>query len=148
MGDYFTGVILIWALASLPIGVEYGSQESLIGQMGSIFAPLLKPAGFGFWQAAVALLFGILAKEVVVGTFGTLYGVEEAGLTSVIQGVFNPLSAYVFMTMSLIYVLCIAAIATIKRETNWKWTFLAVGYSLILGWLLAVGIHQAGKIFL
>jgi ferrous iron transport protein B len=144
----FAGVVLIWLLASLPLGVEYASQESLIGQIGSLFAPLLKPAGFGFWQAGVALLFGILAKEVVVGTFGTLYGVEEAGLTNVIQEVFNPLSAYAFMVMSLIYIPCIAAIATIKRETNWKWTFLAVGYSLILGWLLAVGIYQAGKIFL
>ncbi|MFH1336152.1 MAG: nucleoside recognition domain-containing protein, partial [Candidatus Zixiibacteriota bacterium] len=95
-----------------------------------------------------ALLFGILAKEVVVGTFGTLYGVEEAGLKEVILTHFTPLSAYAFMVMSLIYIPCIAAIATIKRETNWKWTFLAVGYSLILGWLLAVGIYQAGKIFL
>ncbi|MGQ9778036.1 MAG: ferrous iron transport protein B [Thermodesulfobacteriota bacterium] len=143
----FAGVVLIWLLASLPLGVEYASKESFIGQLGSFFAPLLKPAGFGFWQAAVALLFGILAKEVVVGTFGTLYGVEEAGLTNVIQGVFTPLSAYAFMVISLIYIPCIAAIATIKRETNWRWTFLAVGYSLILGWLLAVGIYQAGKIF-
>ena len=144
----FAGVILIWLLASLPLGVQYASKESFIGQIGSLFAPLLKPAGFGFWQAGVALLFGILAKEVVVGTFGTLYGVEEAGLTNVIQEVFNPLSAYAFMVMSLIYIPCIAAIATIKRETNWKWAFLAVGYSLLLGWLLAVGIYQAGKIFL
>jgi ferrous iron transport protein B len=144
----FAGVVLIWLLASLPLGVEYASQESLIGQIGSLFAPLLKPAGFGFWQAGVALLFGILAKEVVVGTFGTLYGVEEAGLTHVIQGVFDPLSAYAFMVMSLIYIPCIAAIATIKRETNWRWTFIAVGYSLILGWLLAVGIYQAGRMFL
>jgi len=143
----FAGVVFIWLLASLPLGVEYASQESLIGRLGSFFTPLLKPAGFGFWQAGVALLFGILAKEVVVGTFGTLYGVEEAGLTSVIQGVFNPLSAYAFMVMSLVYIPCIAAIATIKRETNWRWTFLAIGYSLILGWLLAVGIYQAGKIF-
>jgi len=144
----FAGVVLIWLLASLPLGVQYASKESFIGQIGSFFAPLLKPAGFGFWQAGVALLFGILAKEVVVGTFGTLYGVEEAGLTNVIQEVFNPLSAYAFMVMSLIYIPCIAAIATIKRETNWRWAFLAVGYSLLLGWLLAVGIYQAGKIFI
>jgi ferrous iron transport protein B len=144
----FAGVVLIWLLASLPLGVQYASKESFIGQIGSFFAPLLKPAGFGFWQAGVALLFGILAKEVVVGTFGTLYGVEEAGLTNVIHGVFTPLSAYAFMVMSLIYIPCIAAIATIKRETNWRWAFLAVGYSLILGWLMAVGIYQVGKIFL
>jgi len=144
----FLGVILIWLLASLPLGVEYASKESFVGQLGSSFSPLFKPAGFGFWQAGVALLFGILAKEVVVGTFGTLYGVEEAGLKEVILTHFTPISAYAFMVMSLIYIPCIAAIATIKRETNWKWTFLAVAYSLFLGWLLAVGIYQIGKIFL
>ena len=144
----FLGVILIWLLASLPFGVEYASKESFIGQLGSSFSPLFKPAGFGFWQAGVALLFGILAKEVVVGTFGTLYGVEEAGLKEVILTHFTPLSAYAFMVMSLIYIPCIAAIATIRRETNWRWTFLALGYSLILGWFLAVGIYQIGKLFL
>jgi len=143
-----TGVVLIWLLASLPFGVEYASEASLIGKLGSFFAPVLKPAGFGFWQAAVALLFGILAKEVVVGTLGTLYGVEASGLNTIILQHFTPLSAYCFMVMSLIYIPCIAAIATIKKETNWKWTGLAVGYSLILGWTVAVLIYQVGKWFL
>jgi ferrous iron transport protein B len=142
----FLGVVLIWFLASLPLGVDYASQQSLIGKFGSLFTPLLKPAGFGFWQAGVALFFGILAKEVVVGTLGTLYGVEEAGLTGVIQNQFTPLSAYAFMVMALIYIPCIAAIATIKRETDWKWTGLAVGYSLVLGWGLAVLIYQIGAL--
>jgi ferrous iron transport protein B len=143
----FLGVVLIWFLAFLPLGVEYASEESLIGKVGSVFAPLFKPAGFGFWQAGVALFFGILAKEVVVGTLGTLYGVEEARLTSVIQNQFTPLSAYAFMVMALVYIPCIAAIATIKKETNWKWTGLAVGYSLVLGWGLAVLIYQIGGLF-
>jgi ferrous iron transport protein B len=142
------GVVLIWFLASLPLGVAYASQGSLIGKFGSLFAPLLKPAGFGFWQAGVALLFGILAKEVVVGTLGTLYGVEEAGLISVIQNQFTSLSAYAFMVMALVYIPCIAAIATIKKETDWKWTGLAVGYSLVLGWGLAVLMYQIGALFM
>jgi ferrous iron transport protein B len=144
----FLGVVLIWFLASLPFGVQYASQQSVIGTLGAVFAPLLKPAGFGFWQAGVALSFGILAKEVVVGTLGTLYGVEEMGLTGVIQTQFTPLSAYAFMVMALVYIPCIAAIATIKRETNWRWTGLAVGYSLVLGWGLAVLIYQIGDLFM
>jgi ferrous iron transport protein B len=140
----FLGVVLIWFLAYLPFGVEYASQQSLIGRLGSVLAPLLEPAGFGFWQAGVALSFGILAKEVVVGTLGTLYGVEEIGLTAAIQTQFTALSAYAFMVMALVYIPCLAAIATIKRETNWKWTGLAVGYSLVLGWGLAVIIYQIG----
>jgi ferrous iron transport protein B len=141
------GVVIIWLLASLPVGVEYASKESVIGKLGSMAAPLLKPAGFGFWQAAVALAFGIVSKEVVVGTLGTLYGVEGEGLKSVILKHFTPLSAYAFMVMSLIYIPCIAAIATIRRETNWKWAGLAVGYSLILGWVLATLIYQVGRLF-
>ena len=144
----FAGVIIIWVLASLPPGVEYAAKESLIGKLGSLIAPLFSLAGFGTWQAAVSLLFGIVAKEIVVGTLGTLYGVEGIGLKSVILQQFTPLSAYAFMAMSLIYVPCIAAIATIKKETNWKWTALAVGYSLILGWIVAVLIYQIGSLFI
>jgi len=146
-GIILTGVIVVWFLSSVPFGVEYASQQSLIGKIGSLLAPLLSPAGFGFWQAAVALGFGILAKEIVVGTLGTLYGAQEAGLKSAILQHFTALSAYSFMVMSLIYIPCIASIAVIKRETNWKWALLAVGYSLILGWSMAVIIYQIGKFF-
>jgi len=140
------GVVLIWLLAYFPLHAEYASAQSLIGKLGSFFAPLLKPAGFGFPQAAVALIFGILAKEVVVGTLGTLYSGEGVALKAALLQHFTPLSAYAFMVMSLIYIPCLAAIATIKRETNWKWTGLAVGYSLILGWLVAVLIYQIGRL--
>ncbi len=145
----FATVILIWFLASMPLGVEYASQQSIIGKIGSFLAPLLKPAGFGFWQAAVALFFGVLAKEVVVGTLGTLYGTGEEKLGTVIAHQFTPLTAYAFMVMSLVYIPCIATIGVIRRETNsWRWTAFAVGYSLVLGWLLAVAIYQVGRLFL
>jgi len=143
----FSAVVLIWVLSNLPWGVEYASQESWLGQIGTFLAPLFKPAGFGSWEATVALVLGILAKEVVVGTFGVIYGVEEGGLTEVIQQHWTPLSAYAFMAMSLIYIPCIATIAAIKRETNsWAWTALAVGYSLALGWLVGVLIYQVGRL--
>lgn len=140
-------VILVWVLSSLPIGVEYASQESLIGRLGTFLAPVFRPAGFGTWEAAAALVFGILAKEVVVGTLGVLYGVGEAGLAGPIQQHWTPLSAYAFMIMTLIYIPCVATIGAIRRETNsWKWTCFAIGYSLILGWLLAVLIFQGGRL--
>lgn len=140
-------VVLIWILSSFPLGVEYASSESLIGQLGKLIAPLFIPAGFGFWQAGVALIFGILAKESVVGTLGTLYGAGEEGLREALIKDFTPLSAYAFLIMTLIYVPCIATIAVIKRETNWKWTFIAVSYSLILGWVLSVLFYQISKVF-
>jgi len=144
----FAGVIVIWLLASIPQSAEYASEATLIGRLGKFFAPLLKPAGFPFWQAAVALFFGIIAKEVVVGTFGTLFGGEE-NLSIALSKMFTPLSAYSFMVMSLLYIPCIASIGVIFRETNsWKWTAFAVIYSLIVGWGVAVLIYQVGSILI
>ncbi len=143
----FAAVVLVWFLAHLPTGVPYASQQTFIGRLGTILAPIMKPAGFGFWQAAVALFFGVLAKEVVVGTLGTLYHTQEEKLGAVIAQHFTPLTAYAFMVMTLIYIPCIASIGIIKRETNsWKWTGFAVGYSLVLGWVLSVLVYQGGRL--
>ncbi|KUK13532.1 MAG: ferrous iron transport protein B [Synergistetes bacterium] len=139
-----SAVIIIWALSSLPPGVEYASQNSIIGRIGSILAPVFKPAGFGNWQASVALLFGIVAKETVIGTLGTLYGEET--LRTTLREVFTPLSAYAFLLMTLIYIPCIATIATIKKETNLKWAMVTTLYSLVLGWLVSVLFYQIGKV--
>lgn len=143
----FAVVILVWVLSNLPVGVEFASEESFLGKIGAAIAPLFKPAGFGTWQAAVALLFGLLAKEAVVGTLAIVYGVAESGLgESLLAHPWTPLAAYSFMVMTLIYVPCVAAIGTIKRETNsWKWALFVVAYTLILGWLVAVSIYQVGK---
>mgnify|MGYP000968174462 CR=1 FL=1 len=143
----FAVVLLVWLLANLPAGVEYASQASILGRIGRLLAPVFKPAGFGTWEAAVALLFGIVAKEVVVGTLGLIYGVQGAGLTAAIASNWTPLSAYAFMVMTLVYVPCVATIGAIKRETNsWGWTAFALGYSLVLGWLLAVLVFQVGSL--
>lgn len=143
----FGVVVLVWLLSNLPAGVEYASRESLIGRLGSAVAPLFSPAGFGSWEAAAALFFGILAKEVVVGTLGVVYGVEEASLGDAIRQHWTPLSAYAFMVMTLIYIPCVATIGAIRRETNsWGWTAFAVGYNLVLGWVMAVAIYQGGRL--
>ena len=139
--------VLVWALSNLPAGVEYASQDSLIGRLGGWIAPIFRPAGFGTWQASVALVFGFLAKEVVVSTLALVYGVAEDGLGQVIAQHWTPLSAYAFMAMTLIYIPCVASIGAVKHETNsWAWTAFSVGYSLILGWLVAVAIFQAGRL--
>lgn len=135
----FGVVVVIWLLDYL------GTLEPI----GRAIAPIFGPAGFGQWQAAVTLIFGILAKEAVVGTFGTLFAAEGAGIGQVI-GVelgWTPLIAFAFMAMSLIYVPCMATIAIIKKETNWKWTGFVIGYTLVLGWLVATLIYQIGLIF-
>ncbi len=140
-------VVAVWALASFPWGVEYGSSQSLIGQIGHAIAPLFTPAGFGFWQAGVALFFGFLAKEVVLGTLGALLGTGAGGLTGGLATLFTPLSAYAFLVMTLLYVPCAAAVAAFKRETNsWKWTFFMIGYTTAVGYLGAVLVYQGGRL--
>lgn len=140
--------VVIWILSVLPWGVEYASKESLIGQLGGLLAPIFAPAGFGKWEAASALIFGLVAKEIVVSTLGVIYGVNEEGsLIPLLQQYWTPLSALAFMAMCLIYMPCVATIGVIRKETNsWKWTALAVGYSLVLGWIVAFLIYQGGRL--
>ncbi len=142
-------VIVVWALSNLPVGVEPGTKDSLLGIIGSCIAPIFKPAGFGTWQTGVALITGLGAKEAVVSTLGTVYGVAEDGvkLTTAIQQAFTPLSAYAFMVLSLLYCPCAATIGAIKRETNsTKWALTAVVYTCVIGWVAAVIVFQVGKL--
>ena len=138
-------VVLVWVLSSLPAGVEYASPASFLGRIGGFIAPVFRPAGFGIWEASVALMFGVVAKEVVVGTLGTVYGAGEEGLAAAIAAAWTPLSAFSFMVMTLLYIPCVATIGAIKRETNsWGWTGFAIGYSLVLGWIMSVLVFQIG----
>lgn len=141
-----SAVVLVWMLASFPPGVEYASQHSIIGQIGKLIAPLLKPAGFGNWESAISLMFGFIAKEVVVGTLGTIYGASGEGLLSAIQHHFTPLSGLSFMFFSLIYVPCIATIATIWKEAGKKWALFSMAYSTGIAWVVAVIIYQIGNL--
>jgi ferrous iron transport protein B len=144
--------IIIWLMASLPAGVEYGSRESFAGSVGETISPVFEPLGFDNWQSSVALSFGFVAKEVVVGTFGTLYGVEdvesESGVNSLpesLQEDFTPLSAYAFMVFVLLYMPCMAVLAVVKRETNsWKWPAFMVFYTTGIAWLMAFFVYQGG----
>jgi len=138
----FSAVVLIWLL----------NYFSVLEYIGRAVAPIFAPAGFGQWQAAIALIFGVLAKEAVVGTFGTLFaGAEGFGGFGHIVGIelgWTPLVAFAFMAMILLYVPCVATLGIIKRETNsWRWTGFVVGYTLVLGWIVATLIYQIGSLF-
>lgn len=143
--------IIIWFMGTFPWGVEFASEQSYIGVIGKLFAPIFHPLGFGTWQAAVSFVFGLLAKEVVVSTLSILYvggsDVAQEALSGALQQVFTPLTAYAFMAFSLIYTSCVATIATVKRETNsWKWTIFSVTYQFALAWLVAFVIYQGGRL--
>jgi ferrous iron transport protein B len=137
-------MILIWGLASLPAGVEYANQDSFAGRLGSFIAPVFSPAGFGFWQASVSLLFGFFSKEIVIGTLGTLLGNTDFHTT--LRTLFSPASAYAFMVMTLLYVPCVATLAAFYKETyNWRWTLFLAAYTTAIAWVCAVFVFQAAK---
>jgi len=147
----FGVVVLVWLLSSLPWGVEYASAESWIGHIGSFIAPIFAPCGFDQWQAGVSLIFGFLAKEVVVGTMGAIFAVEEGILGGAIaaQLGWTPLVAFAFMVFCLLYVPCVAAIGAIRGETNsWKWAGFAALYTTVVAWIAATLIFQIGSLFL
>lgn len=145
------GSAMMWFLGTFPWGVAYASEQSYAGQLGHLLAPLVRPLGFD-WKVAVALFFGFVAKEVVVTTLGILYGFggeevteEHPGLKATLQGAMTPLVAYAFMVCSLIYVPCLATVAVIRRETgSWKWTAFAVGYGLVLAWIVTFLVYRGG----
>ena len=126
---------------------------NVLEHMGRAIAPVFSTAGFGQWESAVALVFGVLAKEAVVGAFGTLLaGTDIAGGFGNVIGMqlgWTPLVAFAFMTMILLYVPCVATLSTIKKETgSWKWTLFTIIYTLVLGWVVATLIYQIGSFFL
>ena len=140
--------IVLWILSSFPLGVEYGSERSVLGMIGTFIAPIFAPLGFGTWQAAVAIIAGLAAKEVVVSTFGTLAGMEEddeEGITSLIQETFTPLSSFAFMVFTLLYIPCFAVIGAIKQETNgFKWPLIMCGITLVTAYIVSFLVFQIG----
>ncbi|AGN16556.1 ferrous iron transport protein B [Methanobrevibacter sp. AbM4] len=133
--------IIVWVLSYFPAGVDYGSQGSLIGQIGTVIAPIFSPLGFGHWQAAVALLFGMVAKEVVVATLTSVLG----GSTAALATIFTPLTAYAFMVFVLLYIPCFATIGTIKQESNgWKWPLIMVCVTLFTAFIVSFLVFHVG----
>jgi len=156
-GIILVGVVTVWLLAAIPApgtnGVFasediYGTTDSLIGYLGKILDPLVSPLGFD-WRIAVALIFGFVAKEIVVGSMGTLYGAgeDQERLSEILTaGAMSPLAALGLMVFTLLYVPCIACIGVIKRETgSWEWTAFQVVYGTGIAWLFAFIIYQVGS---
>jgi ferrous iron transport protein B len=140
--------IIIWMLSSFPVGVDYGSQESIIGQIGTVTSPIFAPLGFSQWQPSVALFFGVAAKEVIVSTFSSLYGVSDGGgISNAIQNTFTPLSAYAFLIFVLLYIPCFAFLSTVKKESNsWKWPIILVCVTTITAYIVSFIIYNIGII--
>lgn len=147
----FSMSVLLWFLANFSFtGIVDNMNDSLLADLGKVIAPIFDPLGFGTWQSGVALISGFVAKEIVVSTMSIVYATGGDSLTqlsTVIQGTFNPVSAYAFMVFVLLYTPCMPTLVVMKRETgSWKWPLFSVGYSFFIAWILAFIIYQVGSL--
>ena len=120
-------------------------DHSILAAIGSAIAWIFKPLGWGEWQAAVASITGLVAKENIVGTMGILYG-GAGPVYATLANVFTPISGYSFLAFNLLCAPCFAAMGAIKREMNSpKWTFFAIGYQCVFAYVVALMIYQIGS---
>lgn len=151
----FVASIVLWFVLNIgPAGFVADVSESFAAMVGRILVPVLIPAGLGSWQIGVALISGLSAKEVVVSSFAVLYGISninsDAGMSSLAAALgqtgFGPVNAYALLIFCLLYSPCMAAVATIHRETgSWKWTLRMVAFQLLVAWAGAVLVYQLGS---
>lgn len=150
----------IWFFSSF--GIENGAfglvedmDNSILAALGGLMVPVFAPLGFGYWQAAVATIMGLLAKEEVVGVFGVLYGISGDALSLIEEGAveslspiashFTALSGFSFLLFNLLCAPCFAAIGAIKREmNNPKWTWYAIGYLCAFAYSVSIIVYQLG----
>ncbi|MCI8800766.1 ferrous iron transport protein B [Acetatifactor muris] len=154
----FIASIVIWFVLNFGItGIVENPADSFGAMLGRVLVPVLAPAGLGMWQIAVALLSGISAKEVVVSSFSVLFGVANAnsdtGVAAIVENIhkinpaFGPLNAYCLMLFCLLYVPCVATVATIKKESgSWKFTGKMIVFQIVLAWAVSTVVFQAGSL--
>lgn len=154
----FLASIVIWLLLNFGMtGKVADPADSFGAVLGHLLVPFLAPAGLGMWQIAVALISGISAKEIVVSSFAVLFGVANAnsvdGMASIVANVqaqypeFGPLNAYCLMLFCLLYVPCVAATATLRKESgSLKFTLGTIAFQIMLAWLAATAVFQIGSL--
>ena len=134
-----------WVDGQFQMLSEEQIDSSILAKIGNAIAWIFAPLGWGNWQATVASITGLVAKENIVGTLGILYGGGEGTVYDAIGAAFTGISGYSFLVFNLLCAPCFAAIGAIKREmNNAKWTWFAIGYQCGFAYLIALMINQFG----
>ena len=158
--------------APVTFGAVEDADNSILGRVGGVIAPVFSPLGFADWRPTVATITGLVAKEEVVSVFGIVYGTDtddeatadivdegdaermEETLSPIAaafdetSGGYGQLAAYAFMIFNLLCAPCFAAIGAIKREMNSaKWTWFAIGYQCVFAYVIALIVYQLGRVF-
>ena len=142
--------VVLWLLQSFDFSLHMvdDAGESMLGTLGALIAPIFAPLGFGFWQAAVALLTGFIAKEMVVSSLSMFYGFSlTAAGTAVAAAMtgFTPLSAFSMLVFILLYVPCVAATSTMAKELgSAKWTVFSVCWQIGVAYVVSLLVHTVG----
>jgi len=145
--------ILVWFLSRFGVAdgafrmlAEEELDMSILARVGSVISWIFVPLGFGTWQATVASITGLIAKENIVGTMGVLYGGKAAYAN--MAAAFTGISAYAFLVFNLLCAPCFAAIGAIRREmNNAGWTWFAILYQCGFAYAIGLMIYQFGSIF-
>ncbi len=147
-GIIFVATLVIWFLESFDAQLNFvaDSAYSLLASVGKFLTPIFKPLGFGDWRITTALVTGFTAKEAVVSTLGILTGVGTEQLSGALAGLFTTASAVSFLTFTLLYTPCVAAIAAIGRELGGKWRGALVAvFQCAIAWVIAALAYLAAS---
>ncbi len=147
--------VVLWVLQNFGAGFQMvdDTSRSILGSIGSFIAPVFRPLGFGTWQAAVALLTGFVAKEAVVSSMSLFYGFSTldsgATIAQALSSTFStPAAAYSFLVFVLLYVPCVAAVATMRKEMNsLGWTLRSIAWQLGAAYLGSFLVYRIVSLF-
>ncbi len=154
----FASTILIWFLSSFNFTGMVDMEDSFLATIGNAIKPIFAPLGFADWRASVGVVTGWIAKENIVATFGQLFGQisDEGVLETIMAGeqalpqikdVFNGVTAFSYMAFNLLCMPCFAAVGAIRREMgSWKWTLRAVGFQMLVAYIVALIVNTIGSL--
>lgn len=139
------GVVLVWLLVNTPGDVPPASASTFAGMIGQALAPLLDPIGIDS-QLSIALIFGFVAKEIVIGSLAVIYGLQGDALTQSMSSKLDWVQGMSFMLFTLIYTPCLSTIATLRSESkNMGFTVLSIVWSLLLAWVVSLLFYQSAR---
>ncbi|WP_434297808.1 ferrous iron transport protein B [Clostridium sporogenes] len=141
----FSISVIVWLLSNFNFSGMVDINESFLASLGRVLSPIFKPLGFSGWQTSVSLLTGLMAKEVIVGTMGVIYGGD---LKVTLLNHFTPLSAYSFLVFVLLYTPCVSVVATMRKEYGSKMALFSVTYQIILAWIISFLIYNVGALII
>ncbi|HDK7137523.1 TPA: ferrous iron transport protein B [Clostridium botulinum] len=141
----FSISVIVWLLSNFNFSGMVDINESLLASLGRVLSPIFKPLGFSGWQTSVSLLTGLMAKEVIVGTMGVIYGGD---LKVTLLNHFTTLSAYSFLVFVLLYTPCVSVVATMRKEYGSKMALFSITYQIILAWTISFLIYNVGALII